>query len=207
MIGEYLHPFLNGILFGVPFCLAAGPVFFMLIHAGCNRGFHLAIALAIGVLLGDVLLIYFSYSFVDVMTEFYIRNKVTFRFILFVILLVLSVYTLFKKTNVDNNPVPVKYNVFILFFIYGFMLDVFNPSNLFVWVSVTSYLIHYNSSQHIVFYISSLTTMAILMIMLAFLAQKIKPFLGVSFTRKFNVFTGLIYLICSLTILFQLNSK
>ncbi|MDP2176176.1 MAG: LysE family transporter [Bacteroidota bacterium] len=202
---EILTPFVNGIIFGVPFCLAAGPVFFILIYAGANRGLRLSIAFATGVLLGDLVLILITFYFVHYIQDFLLLYMYPIKMFMCIFLLLLSGYTFYKKTNVNTNPVTPKYNVVFLFFIYGFILDVFNPSNVLIWAGVASCMLHYNNLQHIAFYSSSMLTIGALMFLLAFLSIKIKPFLGVRFLRIFNICSGLVYLVSSIIILFYLK--
>lgn len=146
-----------------------------------------------------------SYYFVNYIHEFLLLYLHPIKLIMCLFLMGLSVYTFLKKNKVNSNPVPPKYNVIMLFFMYGFILDVLNPSNVLIWAGVTSCILHYNNIQHVAFYASSIITIGALMFLLAFLSIKIKPYLGERFLRIFNICSGMVYLGASIIILLYLT--
>lgn len=198
MLLEYLKPFIYGILFGIPFCLAVGPVFFLLIQAGVNRGVKYALAIACGVIMADTVLIGATYFFVVNIQDFVIHNYVIIQMLISFLLFIIGIFSIFKKEK--EKVIELSKAGVFLFFINGFILDVFNPSNIFVWIGVNSRLIVYNNLQHLLFYLASLLTIALLMILLAILSNRVQQILTNKALRKINISLGLLYICFSLTI-------
>ncbi len=197
----YLQSFVYGVLFGIPFCLAVGPVFFFLIQAGVNKGIKFALAIAFGVILADTVLINLTYFFVERINLFILNNYSAIQIGVSIILLVLGLTSILKKNHDCNRSSFLSNNGPFLFFINGFILDVLNPSNIFVWIGVNSEIIVYNKIQHLLFYTSSLITIAFLMIGIAFLCRKIQPYINNQLLRRINISLGAIYIGFSFSLL------
>ena len=197
----YLQSLVYGILFGVPFCLAVGPVFFFLIQAGVNKGIKFALAIAFGVILADTVLINLTYFFVERIHLFIRNNYTPIQFGISILLLALGLTSILKKNHDCTKSSFLSNSGPFLFFINGFILDVLNPSNIFVWIGVNSEIIVYNKLQHLMFYTSALITIAVLMIGIAFLCRKTQPYLSNQLLRRINVSLGAIYIAFSFTLL------
>ncbi len=201
MFMEYIKSFIYGIIFGLPFCLAVGPVFFLLIQAGVNKGVKFALAIAYGVILADTVLINLTYFFVDRIHNIVSNNYTIIQILISILLFSIGIISIFKKNNQSDKAITLSQNGTFLFFINGFVLDVFNPSNIFVWIGVNSEIIVYNKIQHFLFYTSSLLTIAFLMIAIAFLCNKIQPYLNSYLLKRLNISLGVIYIAISITIM------
>ena len=60
-----MHPFLNGVFFGLALAVLLGPIFFALIQAGLERGFRAGLAIGIGIWVSDFLFIFAVYHSVS----------------------------------------------------------------------------------------------------------------------------------------------
>ena len=194
MSTEYLKPFAYGIMFGIPFCLALGPVFFLLIQAGVNRGVRYAMAITMGVVAGDFVLIVTTYYFVDTIRAFVQQHYSAIQILISIVLFSMGLFALLKKPKNKTNTGLFRYTDTLLFFLHGFVLDIFNPSNVFVWIGVNSNILLYNDTQHLLFYTASLLTMALLMAGIALLSKRIEPLLSLSMQRKINIGMGVVYI-------------
>ncbi len=202
---EYLKAFLYGVAFGVPFCLAVGPVFFFIIQVGVNKGVKYALGISYGVVLADLILINSTYFFIDIIRPIVINNYLIIESICIVILLCMGGYTLFKEVKIYEQELLINKTVF-MFFINGLVLDVFNPSNIFVWIGVNTKIIAYNTTEHLLFYLSSLLTIAFLMIMLAVMSDRIRKYLNTKILKRVNVLLGLIYILIAISIIINFKS-
>ncbi len=202
---DYLKSFIYGVLFGIPFCLAVGPVFFFLIQAGVNKGIKFALAIAYGVILADMVLINATYFFVEIIHDFIRQNYAIIQIFISVLLFAMGIVSIVKSNYERERVMKISKNGIFLFFMNGFIMDVLNPSNIFVWIGVNSKIIMYNTLQHLLFYLSSLITIAVLMISLAFLCKKIQPHLNNYVLKRINISLGIIYIGISIALL--LGSK
>lgn len=191
---EYLKSFAYGIMFGIPFCLALGPIFFLLIQAGVNRGIRYAMAIAMGVVVGDFVLIVATYYFVDTIRMFVQQYYSVIQITISILLLSMGLFALFKKPKKRPDSGLFRYTDTLLFFLHGFVLDIFNPSNVFVWIGVNSNILLYNDTQHLLFYTASLMTIALLMAGIALLSKRIEPLLNQAMQRKISIGMGVVYI-------------
>jgi len=191
---DYLIPLLSGILFGIPFCLAVGPVFFLIIQTGINKGVKLAIAIALGVVLADITLILLTNIFVNQLNKFLISNYHIIIYILCVILLLYGSFSIFKQAQTRLNDRGILTSSFSFFLFNGFVLDVLNPSNVLVWIGVNASIIQYDFIQHSIFYGSTVVTIAALMVGLAVFSSAIKKRLTAINVRRLNISLGIFYI-------------
>lgn len=191
--------------FGIPFCLAVGPVFFLLIQVGVNKGLKFALGIACGVVLADVVLINTTYFFIDAIHLLVLKDYFIIECLCITTLLIMGIFTIFRETKMNEEQQIVNKTA-IVFFLNGFILDVFNPSNIFVWIGVNAKIIKYTKLQHLLFYAGAVMTIAFLMIMLGFLASKIKKYLNAKILKRVNLILGVMYIILAMVVFLNIES-
>ncbi len=203
----YIKSAFYGVLFGIPFCLALGPVFFLLLQTSISRGRRFGNAIATGVIAGDIVLIFSTYYFVDLIVDIIRSNYNLIRVISAVFLLAMGVLSITRCSKSEERQLMIKYRVILLFFLHGLILDILNPGNILVWVGVNSFLIEFDHIQHLIFYCSALFSIGLLMLLIVKSADRLKLIMKPTVIVKFNLGIGLLYIGFSTWILIQLVSK
>jgi threonine/homoserine/homoserine lactone efflux protein len=126
---------ISGIGFGLVLTFITGPVFFALIKTSIQAGFQAGVALALGVVASDAVFvgaILFGSQWFEITAE----DKVIAGIIGSIILLIIGVYYLFKKSKINyqnSAPSAIKRTGYIL---KGFLMCIFNPTILFHWITI-----------------------------------------------------------------------
>ncbi len=137
-----IHLFLQGIVLGLMISITIGPAFFAIIQTSIDRGFKSAIAVAIGVAVSDITLIFLCFlGAASIMT--YLDNELYKLFIGIVggiVLIVFGTYTFLKKPDIvkrrssRNKTKRLKGPGIITNFFKGYFLNIMNPFLIFFWV-------------------------------------------------------------------------
>lgn len=135
-----IYDFKNAFLIGFFMAFMIGPVFFMLIQTSILKGARAAIALDLGVILGDVCFILISYYGSRSLLE-KIKDDPRLFFIGGLILIIYGVITYFDKENKKEDleaakslEVPIVENNYVKLFIKGFFLNFINIGVLAFWL-------------------------------------------------------------------------
>lgn len=191
---------LEGILLGFASILLIGPVVFILINASIYQGKKAGIAVALGILIGDIIYTIACYNGLNYIIENPIFTKYV-SYIGFAILFGIGfLYTFKKHTIVTVDSFKPKEQVF-LNFMKGFSINFFNPFVLSVWLFVANYAKTKHTNVSIVFLISVLTGIFLIDLAKVFLSKYLKSFIG---TKKLLIFykvSGIIMLLFAIRIL------
>lgn len=201
---ELLEPVWKGLITGLMFTLTFGTVFFSLIQTSVKRGLREGLYIASGVLLSDSFYIsvaVFGSSFiVDKMEHFdHIIRIIGFSF-----LLLLGIRSIVKKEkphDEENQPAEKKG---ILYMLKGIMLNSINPMVLIAWLGVATYVEtvnHFNFDQVVLFFGIVLGTMFSTMFGICYFARKLKDVLSPANMHRLNVFSGLVFIVFALVII------
>jgi threonine/homoserine/homoserine lactone efflux protein len=135
-----IYDFKNAFLIGFFMAFMIGPVFFMLIQTSILKGARAAIALDLGVILGDICFILISYYGSRSLLE-KIKDDPRLFFIGGLILIIYGVITYFDKENKKEDlesakslEVPIVENNYLKLFIKGFFLNFINIGVLAFWL-------------------------------------------------------------------------
>lgn len=137
--------FFYGLGTGLALSLMLGTVFFALIQISIDNGYKGGILIALGVVTSDAILITLSifgtrlFPHIDHF-DFYVSM------IGGLLLLTLGLISLFKKTSRLVYPKTRMGNI-VYFFSKGFLLNILNPANFFIWVTITAKL-HADPDYH-----------------------------------------------------------
>ena len=194
---------ISGIGFGLVLTFITGPIFFSLIKTSIESGFHAGVSLALGVVASDAVFvgaILFGSQLVDITP----KTKIIAGAGGCLILLIVGIYYLFKKSNInyDNNtPSKLKRTGY---FLKGFVMCIFNPTILFHWVTVIGFAstiyhddVPHNHLKIALMFITILIVQFGLDTTKAFYANKLRKHLSVKFVHRLNQVAGIALIIAS----------
>jgi threonine/homoserine/homoserine lactone efflux protein len=188
--------FFNG--FGTGFVLSTmlGTVFFYLIQNSIDNGFKSGIAIALGVILSDVILIYLS-----TLNAYLIPHGGTTEIIVRItgacLLIFIGLYSIFKKKVATFYPKTKKMTV-PMYMVNGFVLNAINPANFFMWVGISTTLQNsdnYSPTRMIIYFSGTLLAIFLTEILISYSASKLKRFLDERAMTIVNVVSGIAFLI------------
>ncbi len=201
-------PIWKGIVTGLLFTLTFGTVFFSLIQTSVKRGFNKAIYIAMGVLLSDAFFIAVSLWGTSFVADEMHKYDMQIRIVGFIFLVFLGIRSIIKK-EVDhtNDAAPTERKV-ILYFIKGAMLNSINPMVLISWMGVVTYVetaIKFDHNNTLFYFMVVLATMLATMIGIVYFAGKLRHVLSAKNMHRLNVFSGIIFIVFALVILWPVT--
>ena len=177
---------LAGILMGLTLAIMAGPIFFMLVQTGIERGVRAGIAVGAGEWISDIFYIaatYFGLSWVLSHVD-----EAKFKFYMGlgggVLLMIFGVVTLLSKPAVADKKHTLDAKSLFGYFFKGFSINTFNPFTLFFWISTTgAYVIknHLLPHQAALFYSGIIGTIAIFDVLKVGASRGIRPYMKPSY--------------------------
>jgi len=129
---------LNAIPIGIGLAFMIGPVFFVLLETSATKGFRAAIIFDLGVVLADIVFIYFAYYGSRTMLE-KIKDDPRLFILGGGILFVYGLLTYYKRRKpiiTDAEIVIVERNNYINLFMKGFFLNFINIGVLAFWLGL-----------------------------------------------------------------------
>jgi threonine/homoserine/homoserine lactone efflux protein len=129
---------LNAIPIGIGLAFMIGPVFFVLLETSAIKGFRAALVFDLGVILADIVFVYFAYYGSRTMLE-KIKDDPRLFVIGGLVLFIYGLLTLFKRRKpIDpkGEIIIVKKNNYISLFIKGFFLNFINVGVLAFWLGM-----------------------------------------------------------------------
>lgn len=201
-------PIWKGIVTGLLFTLTFGTVFFSLIQTSVKRGFNKALYIALGVLLSDAFFIAVSLLGTSFVANEMHKYDMQIRIVGFVFLVVLGIRSIIKKEVDHTNDAAPTERKGILYFIKGAMLNSINPMVLISWMGVVTYLetvIKFDYNNTLFYFMVVLATMFTTMIGIIYFAGKLRHVLSAKNMHRLNVFSGIIFLVFALVILWPVT--
>ena len=201
---------ISGLGIGLVLSVLTGPVFFALIKTSIEKGFHAGAAMALGIVLSDVVFvgaIIFGSQYIDVPPH----TKVIIGEIGSGILFSLGVYYIFKKAEINfDNKTPSALNRAGYFF-KGFLMCIFNPTLLFHWITVigTASTIFHQGVKHrqldiAIMFLTILIVQFVQDIVKVFYANKLRDKISIKFIHRLNEVAGAALIIASLVLMDKL---
>lgn len=206
---EILEPVWKGLITGVLFTLTFGTVFFSLIQTSIKRGLTKALFIAAGVLLSDAFFISVSLLGTTFVADEMHKYDIEIRAIGFLFLAILGIRSMVKKEIDHTNDAAPAEKKNILYSIKGVMLNSINPMVLISWMGVTTYVetnTGFNFSQILLYFTVVLITMFSTMFGIAYFAGKLRSILSAQNLHRLNVFSGIVFLIFALVIIYPVLS-
>ncbi|HUM46359.1 MAG TPA: LysE family transporter [Chitinophagales bacterium] len=168
----------KGALLGVITAFSFGPIFFTIIETSITRGHRLAISIAIGVLLSDILIITASFLSVGTLMQHEtVSNAIGASG--GALLLIFGLYHLWKPvaTPKTMDITPASHFSHLLFIIKGLIINTLNPFVFIYWLSAVSIVSvdkDYNEAEKIMFFGAALLCNFFFDLVKTFLASRLK---------------------------------
>lgn len=155
---------IKGILSGITISFLIGPIFIALVDITLTKGWRSALFYVSGVIISDIVLIYFLNELLSVFS--FDQYKLYVGWIGGLVLLMFGAITFFANPNVEHANIE---NIRTYFgaFLKGVTINVLNPFVVLFWVGIYSTLATFNYTNiEKVAYYSSLLSMVVLFDML-----------------------------------------
>ncbi len=195
---------ISGFFLGLTLAVVVGPAFFSLLQTSINRGFRIAMFMAIGVSLSDLTLILLSFLGISQLISGD-KYRIIFGIVGGLILLIYGAYTFRKKivyteingTDNDEDKKYMKLNAPkpVLYIIKGYFLNLLNPFLLIFWMGMMGYVVaEYNSNieKLSIFFATALVTVFSTDLLKCYLANQLKRFLKPAVLSFINHMVGII---------------
>ena len=167
---------LTGILLGLSTLLFIGPVFFYLLEVTVSKGILAGITVAIAIILGDVLYVYFCLNGVHK----YLNKPDHISVVAFtggLLLFLLGLEHILKKPKNCRSERLLSKKSLLLIFFTGFFLNFVNPFVFAVWVGFLTYSeINFSIEAAPLILGFTLITIFITDVLKVFLAKKLSHF-------------------------------
>lgn len=209
---EYIF---QAIIIGVVLSLMVGPVFFLLLELSITKGFKQAVALDLGVLLSDVMFIFFSIFFAhQIRGVFSDDGQQILGIIGGGMFLVYGTYMIFFKQvkfkkltpapkmrgdlSLSDSSIKQSKKDYALLILKGFTLNLLNPGVIIYWLAIVSkgydLIDGPNENQHIfVFLLIVLTVFFGIDVLKIYLAHKLRSLVNAQLLKQLNLLTGAIF--------------
>lgn len=217
-MGSWKHPGLNywlesmsslidGIYWGLFLAALIGPVLFILVQVGIERGFRAGATIGCGMWTSDllfVLLSYFGLSYLLVVTEL-----PGFEPVMGVVagsaLIGLGVMTLLSAPAACDRQVALSGNYFSLW-LKGFMVNTLNPFTVFFWIMIATVIVPDNNdtgSEAVSFFAGIVLTVIATDCLKVYLARGLRKWLTFEHVKLVRSFVSFLLMVVGLGFLFR----
>ena len=203
-----MQDIVNAIPLGIALAFMIGPVFFVLLETSVTKGFRAAVVFDLGVILADVVFVFFAYYGSRTLLE-----KIKDDPRLFVlgggILFVYGLFTFYKRRKpiiTDEDLVVVERNNYLSLLIKGFFLNFINIGVLAFWlgmVVVISPNLEMNDSRIFNYFTTIIIAYFLTDLLKILLAKQLKNKLTPNVIRKIKRGMGIALMIFGLVLAFQ----
>lgn len=170
-----------------------GVVFFMLIQAGLKHHWKKGIAIASGVILGDLIYVVLAIGFTGFISNFLKDHADAISIVGGVVLLIMGVTTMLSTRKiVDDTEEMSGFQNTRDFFLKPFFVNLLNPANAAWWLGLYSIspALSYDISAKVAFAIGAVGTVFFTEIGVAIGASKLKKWISVKRLKKVDFFVG-----------------
>ncbi|MEM9819985.1 MAG: LysE family translocator [Bacteroidota bacterium] len=193
-----MHPFIEGLYFGLILCFLLGPIFFALIQAGIEQGFRAGVMIGFGVWVSDFLFIiavYWGVSYIMAITAwegFTLTLGITGG----IILVAVGLGTLLTSPpdiQTSKNVLQKSTVSYLALWMKGFLINTINPFTFFFWVSVSTTVVikdGFDKADAISFFSGILLMIILTDILKVVLAKVIRKYLKQSHVIWMRRITG-----------------
>jgi threonine/homoserine/homoserine lactone efflux protein len=150
------HAIVNGVTLGLVLMISVGPVIFSIIKQSLNNGREGGFSFIAGVWLSDILLIFISNAFSELVT-YMMEYRKFLGLVGSIFLLLMGVfYVFFKKIklqNAEGGIVKFTRATFFKIFVSGFLLNTLNPNVFLFWLgTATAFASEYSFNERIIIF-------------------------------------------------------
>jgi threonine/homoserine/homoserine lactone efflux protein len=201
---QMLNCIWEGLLTGFVLSMMLGTVFFALIKNSLAFGPKTGVFIATGVIICDIMFIslaLLSQPFADFLKQY--KHEVSIGG--GILLLIFGIFMMAQsKPNMEAGKVFGQGSNW--FYIgNGFLLNVVNPVNFFVWLGISSSLtiqFQYNINDKIIFFTASLFSIFFAEIGIALFASKLRKWVTPTILQRVNQISGLVFIGVGLKLIF-----
>lgn len=203
-----MQDILNAIPLGIALAFMIGPVFFVLLETSVTKGFRAAVVFDLGVILADVVFVFFAYYGSRTLLE-----KIKDDPRLFVlgggILFVYGLFTFYKRRKpviTDEDLVVVEKNNYLSLITKGFFLNFINIGVLAFWlgmVVVISPSLEMNHARIFNYFTAIILAYFLTDLLKILLAKQLKNKLTPNVIRKIKRGMGIALMVFGLFLAFQ----
>ena len=185
-------PILTGIFLGLTTLLFIGPVFFYLLKSSLESGFKAGIAVALGIIIGDIICVLLAiYGFGSFFES--AENQKWFAGIGGVILLFFGLKNILKPSISDTKTKKNSKKSMFIYGLNGFLINFINPFVFAVWFGFyTINKAKYNENEVIFSLVITLLFIFITDVIKAYFAQKLTLVLKKNRIEKLFRIVGII---------------
>lgn len=199
----------QGFLLGLGLSILAGPMLFILIQTGIERGFRAGIAAGSGAWVSDILYIvavFFGLSYVQGITE----DQKGFEFYVALIggtiLIVMGIGALLQKTEMRKPQELARKKGYVWLWLKCFLINTFNPGAAFFWLGVMSTVVLDGNlvvNEAFVFFTTIMLTIILTDVLKVVLAKKIQPWLNLKRLKIIKLISGLALTVFGLVLILK----
>ncbi len=186
--------FFDGMLYGLVFILALGPAFFAIFHTALKHGFKKALAVSVGVIMVDAVLILLVLIGLGPILE---QPDLKFWFGLggAVILLFFGISTWRSKKSIPENGQENGRGIF-QYWLKGVALNGLNPLMILFWIGVVGGVatLGYPRTDQGWFFGGFLTTVLLMDMVKIFLITRLSKFITEQRMRVVNRVVGVVFI-------------
>ena len=203
-----MNDIINAIPIGIGLAFMIGPVFFVLLETSATKGFRAALIFDLGVILADVIFVYFAYYGSRTLLE-----KIKDDPRLFVlgggILFIYGLFTFYKRRKsiiTEQDLVIVEKHNYLNLFLKGFFLNFINIGVLAFWLGmivVISPNLEMNDMRIFKYFSSIIIAYLLTDLIKILLAKQLKSKLTPSVIRKIKRGMGIALMIFGLVLALQ----
>lgn len=200
-----ISSFFNGFGTGFILSMGLGTVFFYLVQNSIDNGFKSGLSIALGVIISDILLISISGLNAYIIPQGG-TTEIIIRIIGASLLLFLGLFSIFKKTAATIYPSTKKMTV-PMYMVNGFVLNIINPANFFMWVTISATLNTsdgYTYFRQSIFFIGALGAIFLTEVLISFSASLLKKVLNEKTMSLINVVSGVAFLVFAVVVVWPL---
>lgn len=199
---------------GIGFLLSImpGPIFFLLLETSITKGIRAAISFDVGVILSDLIYIFFASIFFGELKQFDLGdNKLLFRTISGVIFIAYGLYNYFKRVEIigreNSATIEIQAKQHVLLLLKGFILNFANPFVVFYWLSVMTLGQAISDNTHeasaSIFIIFVLGTFFSFDLIKIILAKALRSLVTDSFLKALNKLIGIVFTVIGVLLIVQ----
>jgi threonine/homoserine/homoserine lactone efflux protein len=190
--------FVNGLLFGFTLMVMIGPVFFTILQTSLEKGFGKSILVAIGVSLGDVVMILLTYFGLSQVIGFE-ENKELIGYIGAIILAVFGIVNILRSNKkfipkADDEPIVGFYR----FIFKGLAINAISPFVPVFWIgtmSLATIEYGYKGYDLLVFFTTILIVVFSTDVLKGYLATRLSKIINERIMKILSIAVGIILIL------------
>lgn len=200
-----IEAILHGIGAGILFSFLTGPVFFSMIKTSIEKGFKAGFSLAIGVILGDIILIgltIFSSQFL----KYDAKYNLYIGLIGGLFLLGIGIYYLINQVNLNCKAQEIEKVRKRGYLLKGFLMCLLSPTTLMFWIMVGGIItaqLHYTLDQKIVFFVIAMSTQLSVDCIKTYYAAKLRERIQNKSLMRLNKIAGVVIILFALRLFYE----